>query len=58
MPIEGHLQQLFNIYAYLNKHHNTEMVFDPSVPDFDADKFQCQDWYQTVYGDAPPGSTT
>ena len=29
------------------------MVFDPSVPDFDYDKFQRQDWYQTVYGDAP-----
>ena len=30
------------------------MVFDPSVPDFDADKFQRQDWSQTVYGDASP----
>ena len=30
------------------------MVFDPSVPNFDADKFQRQDWSQTVYGDAPP----
>ena len=29
------------------------MVFDPSVPDFDADKFQRQDWFQTMYGDAP-----
>ena len=30
------------------------MVFDISVPDFDADKFQRQDWSQTAYGDAPP----
>ena len=29
------------------------MVFDPSVPDFDADKFQRQDWSQTMYGDSP-----
>ena len=30
------------------------MVFDPFVPDFYADKFQRQDWSQTLYGDAPP----
>ena len=58
MPREGHIQKLFNIFAYLNNHHTTDMVFDPSVPDFDADKFQRQDWYETVYSDAPPGLTT
>ena len=58
MPIEVHLKQLFHIFAYLKKHHNTDMVFDPSVPDFDADKFQRQYWSQTVYDDAPPISTT
>ena len=58
MPREGHLQQLFHIFAYLKKHHNTEMVFDPSVPNFDADKFQGQYWYQTLYGDSPPDRTT
>ena len=30
------------------------MVFDPSVTNFDADKFQRQNWSQTVYGDDPP----
>ena len=30
------------------------MVFDPSFTDFNPDKFQRQDWSQTVYGDAPP----
>ena len=54
IPREGHPQQLFHIFAYLKKHHNTEMVFDTSVTDFDADKFKRQDWYQTVYDDAPP----
>ena len=61
MPIEGHLQQLFHIFDYLKKHHNTDMVFDPSVPKFDADKFQRQDWSQIVYRDAsldlPPNTT-
>ena len=53
MPIEGHLHQLFHEFSYLKKHHNTDMLFDPSVPDFDADKFQRQYWSQTVYGDTP-----
>ena len=54
MTREGHLHQLFHIFAYLKKKKNTEMVFDPFVPDFYADKFQRQDWSQTLYGDAPP----
>ena len=55
MPREGHIQQFFHIFAYLNNHHNTEMVFDHPVPDFNADKFQRKDWSQTVYGDHAPG---
>ena len=54
MPREVHLQQLFRIFSYSKNHHNTEMVFDPSVPDFNADKFQRQYLSHTVYGDAPP----
>ena len=54
MPREGHLQKLFRIFSYLKNHYNTEMVFDPSFTDFNPDKFQRQDWSQTVYGDAPP----
>ena len=34
------------------------MVFDLSVPNFDAHKFQHQDWSQNVYGDAPPDQPT
>ena len=43
IPREGHLRELFHVFSYLKKHHNTEMVFDTSVPDFDSDKFQRQD---------------
>ena len=28
MPIEGHMQELIHVFAYLKKHMNTEMVFD------------------------------
>ena len=51
LPREGHLEQLFHIFAYLKKKHNTEMVFDPSYPDIDGSKFERQDWSDTVYGD-------
>ena len=30
LPRFGHLQQLYNIVAYLKKHASTEMIFDPS----------------------------
>ena len=54
MPIEGQLHQVFHIFAYLKKRHNTDMVFDPSVPNFNAEKFQRQDWSQIVYVSTPP----
>ena len=44
MPREGHLEQLFHIFSYLGKFHNTELVFDPSDPDID------QDWISSDFG--------
>ena len=32
IPREGHMQELLHVFAYLKKHMNTEMVFDPSEP--------------------------
>ena len=49
LPREGHLLQLFRMFQYLNKHHNTELVFDPSLPDIDEDDFPKQDWTGTPY---------
>ena len=44
MPREGHMQELLHVFAYLNKHMNTEMVFDTSDPKIDMNSFQRQDW--------------
>ena len=35
LPREGHLKELFHIFAYLKAHANAEMVFDltPILPD-------------------------
>jgi len=38
LPCEGHLQQLYHIFAYLKKYHNSEMTFDPSSPWIDNDQ--------------------
>ena len=37
LPRKGHLEALYHIFSYLCKHHNAELVFDPSVPDFDIE---------------------
>ena len=50
LPRTGHLEQLFHIFAYLKKHHNAVMVFDPSWPDVDERQFERRDWSTTVFG--------
>ena len=50
LPREGHLVQLFHIFLYLSKYHNTEMVFDPSDPVIDESKYQRRDWTSSEFG--------
>jgi hypothetical protein len=50
MPREGHLYQLFQVFAYLKKYHNTEMVFDPSDPIIDESSFELKDWTSSDFG--------
>ena len=50
LPREGHLSQIYNIFAYLKKHHNTEMVFDPSDPVINEEDFAKQDWTSSEFG--------
>mmetsp|Transcript_24915 Transcript_24915/g.59157 ORF Transcript_24915/g.59157 Transcript_24915/m.59157 type:complete len:877 (+) Transcript_24915:2272-4902(+) len=50
LPREGHLEQVLHIFAYLGKHHNAALVFDPTEwtpPDGDFPK---QDWNFSIYG--------
>ena len=39
LPREGHLRQVLQIFAYLDKYHNVELVFDPSEPVIDHDRW-------------------
>ena len=43
LPREGHLEEVFRIFAYLKEHINLEIVFDPTTPEVDMDIFQKQD---------------
>jgi hypothetical protein len=50
LPREGHLKELYHIFAYLKAHSNAEMVFDPTPIDFDRNLFERQDWSYSAYG--------
>ena len=50
MPREGHLEQVFHIFSYLKKCHNTELVFDPSDPVIDKTKYKEKDWTSSEFG--------
>jgi hypothetical protein len=41
---EGHLQQVYHMFAYVKYHHNAELVFDPSEPEVDQSHFKIKDW--------------
>ena len=46
----GHLDQVYNIFAYLKKYHNTELVFDPSDHMVDESAFERKDWASSEFG--------
>ena len=50
LPREGHLKEVLHIFAYLKKHHNSEMVFDPTPVEFDRNLFEKQEWSYSQYG--------
>ena len=57
IPREGHLAQVFHIFVYLKKHHNSALVFNPSYPDINIDTFLKHDWtkfYVDVKEAMPP----
>jgi hypothetical protein len=50
LPREGHLHQVFHIFAHLRKYHNSELVCDPSDPCVDDIGFELQDWTSSEFG--------
>ena len=50
IPREGHLDQVFQIFAYMKKYHNTEMVYNPSDPVIYEASFELKDWKSSEFG--------
>ena len=50
LPCVGHLQNLLRIFGYLKKHHNAELVYDPSQPSLDQAGFKAKDWTSSEFG--------
>jgi hypothetical protein len=50
-PREGHLEAVYNIFAYLEKHVKAAMAFDNKPPMIIEDAFHQTDWSKSVYGE-------
>ena len=50
LPGEGYLTQLFCMVAYLKKKHNSRIVFDPSYPFVDEERFKSNEDWKVLYG--------
>ena len=59
MPREGHLECVYQIFAYLSITHNSRMVFDPTYPDIDMSQFKECEWktFYTSTKEEIPGNT-
>ena len=45
LPRQGHLEMVYNIFAYLNKHENSKIVFDPMMVELaNPNVFKKVDW--------------
>ena len=49
-PREGHLQQVFHLFAYLKHHKHSRMVFDDTKPIFNENAFHICDWLEFYPG--------
>ena len=44
------MKELFHIFVYLRKYHNSEIVFDTSDPVVDERQFEEKDWTASEFG--------
>ena len=50
LPRKGHMEQIMQIFGYLKKYHNAELVFDPSDPTINEQDFERRDWTSSEFG--------
>lgn len=51
LPRKGHLDAVYQMFAFLKTKHNSQMVFHPTVPEINESCFIKQDWSASAYGD-------
>ena len=62
LPRKGHMEQVMQIFGYVRKYHNAELVFDPSDPMINEQDFERKDWASSEFGhvegkeDLPPNT--
>ena len=49
LPRKGHMEQVMQIFGYLKKYHNAELVFDPSDPTINEQDFERRDWTSSEF---------
>ena len=57
LPRTGHIDMVYRIFAHLQKYHNTEMVFDPTVPNIKEADFERKDWSSSESSSSIKGKT-
>ena len=40
IPIEGHLEEVLHVFAFIRQNYNTRMVFDPTYPAINVNDFK------------------
>ena len=50
-PREGHLEMVYNIFAYIGKHEESQIVLDDYAPEMNEEAFERTDWSESIYGD-------
>jgi hypothetical protein len=50
MPREGHLYAVFRIFSYLKAKHIARLIFDPTPPKIDHNKFRANEDWINFYG--------
>ena len=50
LPRGGHLEQVFQIFMYLKKYHNADLVYDPSDLVVNEHEFAQRDWTASEFG--------
>ena len=56
LPRKRHLEEVLHMFAYLKRHANSEMVFEPSQLEFDKLLLPKKDWGYSIYSQAASDS--